>query len=126
LLFCAHILALSRNNDVIQVALHPLIFYCLEDTIHVSLKDRGCVAQPEQHDGILVGPHEALQGSANLLAFLHADLVVDVLKINLGEPVHPGKIQDDLVYKQKRLQLVDGCLIYLSLVDLDPCTSILI
>jgi hypothetical protein len=59
----------------------------------VSLKDSCCVAQTKQHDCKLVGLDEALQGSANLLAFFHADLVVGVLKINLGEPVLPAKFK---------------------------------
>jgi hypothetical protein len=120
----ARILALGQDDDVIQVALHPLIVNGRYDTVHASLKNRRSVAQFKGHDSILEGPHEALKGSAIIVAFLYAHLVVRVPKINLGKPTHMGRILDDLVYLRKGVKLLGCCLVYSSIVDANTCTTI--
>jgi hypothetical protein len=122
----AHILALGENNDVVQIALHLLIVYCPLNTVHASLKDRRCVAQAKLHDCILEGPHEALQGSATLVALLDADLVVGVPKINLGELAHLRQILANLVSKRQGVKLLYCRLVNPSIIKADTCSTILL
>ncbi len=82
-------LALSVDEDVIEIHYHENVKLLVQDLVDIALKRSRCIGQSERHDLVLemavVGP----EGRLPFVAFPDPHSIVGVGQIELGETSSP-------------------------------------
>ncbi len=82
-------LALSINEDVIEIYYHENVKLLGQDLIDVILKRGRCVSQSKRHDLVFEMAITGPEGHLPFIAFPDPYLMVDIGQIKLGETSSP-------------------------------------